>query len=155
MPSIGNQRQSRILWMRNTINFKEIIGIWNTLLKQQKEIHELKVDIGNVYQFRNDIHKQSNLWTKIYKSRWFFTKGWRKFWKRPKELNVLIKTMSWEKNELKKRHNLLQVKFKALTMKEKDTYVWWDLVQDIIQKYIGKVYKMYEGNEKFYKHKIS
>ncbi len=63
--------------------------------------------------------------------------------------NVLKKN-----NELKKQYSLLQVKFKALTMKKKDAYLWWDLVQDIVQKYIGKVYRMYEGNEKFYKHKI-
>ncbi len=40
-------------------------------------------------------------------------------------------------------------------MEEKDAYFWWDVVQDIIQKDIGKVYRMYERNEKLYKHKIS
>ncbi len=40
-------------------------------------------------------------------------------------------------------------------MEEKDVNLWWDLVQDIVQKDIGKVYKMYERNEKFYRHKIS
>jgi hypothetical protein len=41
--------------------------------------------------------------------------------------NVLKKN-----NELKKQHSLLQLKFKALTMKEKDADLWWDLVQDIV-----------------------
>ncbi len=60
-----------------------------------------------------------------------------------------------ENNELKKQHSLLKVKLKALTMEEKDADLWWDAVQDIVQKDIGKVYKMYERNEKLYMHKIS
>jgi ABC-type phosphate transport system auxiliary subunit len=60
-----------------------------------------------------------------------------------------------ENNELKKQHSLLQVKLKALTMEEKDVDLWWDAVQDIAQKDIRKVCRMYERNEKFYRHKIS
>jgi hypothetical protein len=40
-------------------------------------------------------------------------------------------------------------------MEKKDSYLWWDVVQDIVQKDIKKVYKMYERNEKLYRHKIS
>ncbi len=40
-------------------------------------------------------------------------------------------------------------------MEEKDVDLWWDVVQDIVQKDIGKVCRMYEKNEKFYMHKIS
>jgi hypothetical protein len=40
-------------------------------------------------------------------------------------------------------------------MEKKDAYFWWDVVQDIVQKDIKKVYKMYERNEKLYRHKIS
>jgi hypothetical protein len=40
-------------------------------------------------------------------------------------------------------------------MEEKDANSWWDAVQNIIQKDIRKVYKMYERNEKLYMHKIS
>ncbi len=47
-------------------------------------------------------------------------------------------------NELKKQHNLLQVKLKALTMEEKDAYLWWDAMEDIVPKDIRKVCKMYE-----------
>jgi hypothetical protein len=50
---------------------------------------------------------------------------------------------------------LLQVKLKALSMEEKDVDLWWDVVQDIVQKDIGKVCKKYERNERLYKHKIS
>jgi RNAse (barnase) inhibitor barstar len=40
-------------------------------------------------------------------------------------------------------------------MEEKDVDLWWDVVQNIVERDIGKVYKKYERNEKFYKHKIS
>ncbi len=41
-------------------------------------------------------------------------------------------------NKLKKQHNLLKVKFKTLTMEEKDVDIWWDVVQYIIQNDIRK-----------------
>lgn len=37
-------------------------------------------------------------------------------------------------NELKKEHNFLRVKFKALIMEEKDVDMWWDALQDIVKK---------------------
>jgi hypothetical protein len=40
-------------------------------------------------------------------------------------------------------------------MEEKDVDLWWDAMQDIVQKDIGKVYKRYERNERLYRHKIS
>ncbi len=40
-------------------------------------------------------------------------------------------------------------------MEEKDANIWWDIVQNIVQKDIRKIYKIYERNEKLYKHKIS
>jgi hypothetical protein len=39
-------------------------------------------------------------------------------------------------------------------MEEKDANLWWDVIQDIVQKDIGKVCKKYERNERLYKHKI-
>jgi hypothetical protein len=55
-----------------------------------------------------------------------------------------------------KKHNILfQVKLKALSMEEKDENLWWDVVQDIVQKDIGKVYKKYVRNERLYRHMIS
>jgi len=42
-------------------------------------------------------------------------------------------------NEFKKQHTLLHVKLKALSMDEKDVHLWWDVVQDVVQKDIGKV----------------
>ncbi len=39
-------------------------------------------------------------------------------------------------------------------MEEKDVDLWWDGVQDIIQKDIKKVCRLYERNEKLYMHKI-
>jgi hypothetical protein len=40
-------------------------------------------------------------------------------------------------------------------MEEKNVDLWWDVMHDIIQKYIGKVYKRYEINERLYMHYIS
>ncbi len=40
-------------------------------------------------------------------------------------------------------------------MKEKDVDLWWDVVQNIVQKDIRKVYKKYERNERMYRHMIS
>jgi hypothetical protein len=37
-----------------------------------------------------------------------------------------------ENDEFKKHNILLQVKFKALSMEEKDVDLWWDAVQDIV-----------------------
>jgi hypothetical protein len=39
-------------------------------------------------------------------------------------------------------------------MGEKDVDLWWDVVQDIVQKFIGKVCKKYERNERLYRHMI-
>jgi hypothetical protein len=57
-----------------------------------------------------------------------------------------------ENSEFKKQNTLLQVKLKALSMEEKDADLWWDVVQDIVQKDIGKVYKKCERNERLYIH---
>ncbi len=58
-------------------------------------------------------------------------------------------------NEYKKQNTSLQVKLKTLSMEEKYADLWWDAMQDIVQKYIGKVYTRYEINERLYKHRIS
>ncbi len=50
---------------------------------------------------------------------------------------------------------MLQVKFKALSMEEKDVDFWWDAVQNIVHKDIGKVCRNYERNERFYRHKVT
>jgi hypothetical protein len=39
-------------------------------------------------------------------------------------------------------------------MEENNADLWSDAMQDIIQKYIGKVYKRYERNKRLYMHKI-
>jgi hypothetical protein len=49
---------------------------------------------------------------------------------------------------------LLHIKLKALIIKKKDVDLWWDAMQDIVQKDIRKACKMYERNEKLYMHKI-
>jgi hypothetical protein len=62
--------------------------------------------------------------------------------------NVLRKN-----NELKKQNTLLYVKFNALSMEEKDADFWWDGMQDVVEKDIGKVCRRYERNERLYRHK--
>jgi len=44
-----------------------------------------------------------------------------------------------ENVEFKKQNTLFQVKLKALLIEEKNVDLWWDEVQDIVQKDIGKV----------------
>jgi hypothetical protein len=39
-------------------------------------------------------------------------------------------------------------------MEEKDAYLWWDVVQNIVQKDIGKVCRKYEKNERLHRHVI-
>jgi hypothetical protein len=51
-------------------------------------------------------------------------------------------------------NSIISIIFKALTIEEKDADLWWDVVQDIVYKDIGKVYKKYERNEKSYRCKI-
>jgi hypothetical protein len=60
-----------------------------------------------------------------------------------------------ENSEFRKHNILLQVKFKAPSMEEKDAYLGWDVIQDIVQKDIMKVCKKYEKNERLYRHRIS
>ncbi len=35
-------------------------------------------------------------------------------------------------------------------MEEKDANMWWDAIQDIVQKDIGKIYRRYQINERLY-----
>jgi len=40
-------------------------------------------------------------------------------------------------------------------MEEKDGDLWWDAMQNVVQKDIGKVCRRYEWNERLYMHKTS
>jgi hypothetical protein len=60
-----------------------------------------------------------------------------------------------ENNEFKKQHTFLLVKLKALLMEEKDANLWWDVMQDFVQKYIRKICRRYEKNQRLYRHRIS
>ncbi len=131
-----------------------------TLLKQQKELEELRMEVGNVYQTKNDIKRQ------VYLKHAQMDINLQKQMTFNEELNKPLKETKKEKifkydnifienDEFKKHNILLQVKFKALSMEEKDVDLWWDAVQDIVQKEIGKVCRRYERNERLYMHKIS
>ncbi len=117
-----------------------------TLLKQQKEVEELKVDNVNAYQDENEIQRQvdqkyaqmeGNLQKQLA-----FNEKLNKLLEethktKPFNCDIIFK----ENNEFKKHNTLHQVKLKALSMEEKNVDLWWDVVQDIVQKDIGKVYK--------------
>ncbi len=131
-----------------------------TLLKQQKELEELRMEVGNVYQTKNDIKRQ------VYLKHAQMDINLQKQMTFNEELNKPLKETKKEKifkydnifienDEFKKHNILLQVKLKALSMEEKDVDLWWDAVQDIVQKEIGKVCRRYERNERLYMHKIS
>jgi len=40
-------------------------------------------------------------------------------------------------------------------MEEKYVDLWWDAIQNIAQKDIGKICRKYERNERMYRHRIS
>ncbi len=104
-----------------------------TLLKQQKEVEEFKVDNANAYQAKNEIQKQAN-------QRFAqMDRNWQKQLAFNEKLNTLLeeiqKTKPFnydivfiENGEFKKHNTLLQVKLKALSMEEKDADLWWDAV---------------------------
>jgi hypothetical protein len=39
-------------------------------------------------------------------------------------------------------------------LEEKDVDLWWDVIFDVVQENIGKVYRKYERNERLYNHKM-
>ncbi len=131
-----------------------------TLLKQQKELEEFIMKVGNVYQAKNDIKRQANQRhaqiDKNLQKQMAFNEKLQKFLEEAQRVKPFnYDSVFTENSEFKKHNFLLQVKFKALSMEEKDVDLWWDAVQDIIQKDIGKVYKRYERNERLYRHMIS
>jgi hypothetical protein len=56
--------------------------------------------------------------------------------KKPFNYDIVFRKNS----EFKKWNTLFLVQFKGLSMEEKDVDLWWDVVQAIVQKGIGKVY---------------
>jgi hypothetical protein len=97
--------------------------------------------------------KGMHIWIKIYKSI------------HDEKLNKLLKGIQKKKtfnydnvfikiSEFNKYNILLHVKFKALSMEEKDVNLLWEAIQDIVHKDIGKACRKYERNEMIYKHKI-
>jgi hypothetical protein len=72
-----------------------------------------------------------------------------------KEKTFQLSCFLHRKCKFKKHNTLLHINLKALSMEEKDVDLWWDVVQDIVQKDIVKVCKKYKRNERLYRHKIS
>ncbi len=118
------------------------------------------MDIGNVYPTKNEIQRQYDQkqadMDKNLQKQMVFNENLQKVLKETQGIKPFnYDSVFKEKNELEKQHILLHVKFKALTMEKKMQICGG--MQCMIQsrKIFGKVYKMYEKNEKLYKHMIS
>ncbi len=131
-----------------------------TFLKQQKEVEELKVDNTNAYQAKNEVQRQADqrhaqMDRNLQKQMAFNEKLNKLLEETQKKKPFKYDTIFVENSEFNKQNTLLQGKLKVLSMEEKDVDLWWDAVQDIVQKDIGKVYRKYERSERWYKHIIS
>lgn len=114
-----------------------------TLLKQQKDLEELKMEVGNVYQTNNDIEKQANQrhaqMNKNLQKQMAFNEKLHKLIEETRRIKPFIyDNVFIEKNEFRKQNTLLQVKFKAFSMEEKDADLWWDAVITCIKNYKNK-----------------
>ncbi len=139
---------------------RDYMHIEETLLKQQMEVEELKVNNANAYQAKNEIQKQvdqkyAKMDRNLHKQLAFNEKLNRLLEETQKIKLFNYDTIFIKNSEFNKQNTLLQVKLKALSMEEKDANLLWDVVHDIVQKDNGKVYMKYERNERLYKHVIS
>ncbi len=118
-------------------------------------MEEFKVDNGNAYQTKNKTQRQVDQrhahMDKNLQKQMVFNEKLNKFLE-----EILLKKLFnydivfGENSEFKKHNILLQVKFKALSMEEKDVDLWWDVIQYIVQKDICNVYRKYERKERLY-----
>ncbi len=114
-----------ILSVKHSKFQKDYKNVEQTFLKQQKELEELKMEVGNVYQANNDIQRQADQrhaqMDRNLQKQMTFNEKLQKFLKDAHIIkpfnndNVFI-----ENNEFKKLNTLFQVKFKALLMEEKN-----------------------------------
>ncbi len=120
--NIEHNKLQRVYW-----HMEEI------LLKQQ-EVEELRVDNANAYQAKNEVQRQADhRHAQTYKNlqkQMAFNENLNKLLeeiqkKKPFNYDIVFT----KNNEFKKQNILLQVKFKALSMEEKDVDLWWDAVQ--------------------------
>ncbi len=105
------------------------------------------MEVGNVYQTKNDIQKQADQrhahMDKILQKQMAFDEKLQKLLEEAKRVKPFNYDSVFTKNiEFKKQNTSIWVKFKALSMEEKYANFWWHVVHDIVQKNIGKVYKM-------------
>jgi hypothetical protein len=117
-------------------------------------VEELKVDNVNAYQAKNEIQRYAHMGKNLQKQMAFNEKLIKLLEETQKKKPFNYDIVFTENSEFKKQNTLLQVKFKALSMEEKNENLWWDAVQDVVHKDIGKVYTKYERNERLYKHII-
>ncbi len=117
------------------------------------------MDNANAYQVKNEIQRQAEQrhaqMDKTLQKQMAFNEKLNNLLKEiPKKKPFNYDIVFGKNNEFTKQNTLFQVKFKALLMEEKDVDLWWDVVQDIVQKDIGKVCRQYERIERLYKHMI-
>lgn len=80
------------------------------MILKQKEVKELIMDIGNLYQskmsYKGNLSKGRQGWIKICRSRWHLMKGCKKFWRRFKESSPSIMIM-YSKKIMNSRRNIV------------------------------------------------
>ncbi len=115
-----------------------------TVLKQQKELEDLKMEIGNVYQAKSEIQRQ------VYQRHAQMDQKLQKQMAFNEKLHKLLEEMERIKpfnydsvfidnNEYKKHNTLLQIRLKALSTEDKDVDIWWDAIHDLVQKDIRNI----------------
>ncbi len=95
------------------------------------------MEVGNVYQAKNEIQKQVDQrhaqMDKKLQNYMAFNEKLNKLLEETWKVKPFNYDSVFTKNsEYKKQNILLQVRFKALSMEEKDVDLWWDAVQDIV-----------------------
>ncbi len=113
------------------------------LLKQQKELEELTMDISNVQQAKNEVQRQSNQkqakMDKKLQRHMAFNEKLQKLLEDAQGIKLFnYDNVLKSNNEFKKQHTLLKVKLKALTMEENDANLWWDEVQILSRKILER-----------------
>jgi hypothetical protein len=90
------------------------------LLKQHKEVGELRVDNANAYQINNEIQRQAD---QRHAQMAFNEKLNNLLKETQKKKSSNYDTVFGENSEFNKQNTLFQIKFKALLMEEKDAYM--------------------------------
>ncbi len=95
------------------------------------------MDNVNAYQAKNEVQRQfdqrhGHMDRNLQKHKAFNEKLQKLLKETQKVKPFNYDSVFREQNEFKKHNILFQVKFKALSMEEKNANLWWDAIQDIV-----------------------